>query len=285
MRDDTLNFRLFAIISQEQTMTVAAGRTFAVGSLLYSRAGLVNLFVWLIWGDFVMVLMESVAPSLVPLLLKNNGANNEEIIVIVSTLAMVMNACLNPVISYKSDRFRSRWGRAPTVHRPSRRHLSFFFLLAIPYAPEIFRALHSYAILARLFSLSPVPALILVFGGLVLGFQTFHLFVGTTYYYLVPDVVPQQLLGRFYALFRIAGHLALITFNYFIFGFSQGHMKMIFGSIAVAYGFFISFDVLAGQGRRLPAAPQRRIIRIGGAGFGTTPGNVSGLRPIIGGCF
>ncbi len=217
---------------------LSADRTLTVGSLLYTRAGLVNLFGWLIWGDFVMVMMESVAPSLVPLLLKSNGANNEEIVIIVSTLAMVMNACLNPVISYQSDRFRSRWGRRRpfiAVTTP----FVVFFLMAIPFAPEICRWLNSFGISARLLSLGPAPPLILVFAVLVLGFQTFHLFVGTTYYYLVPDVVPQQLLGRFYALFRIAGHLALITFNYFIFGLAQAHMKMIFVGVSLAYGFFI----------------------------------------------
>ncbi len=50
-------------------------------------------------------------PALLPILLKEHGATNKEIVIIVSTIFMVMNAALNPVISYQSDRFRSRWGR------------------------------------------------------------------------------------------------------------------------------------------------------------------------------
>jgi len=83
---------------------------FRVGTLVYSRAGLVTLFAWLLWGDFVYTLMENVMPSLLPMVLRDNGASNQAIAFIVSSIYMVVNAVANPIISYKSDRFRSRWG-------------------------------------------------------------------------------------------------------------------------------------------------------------------------------
>lgn len=211
---------------------------FTVGSLSYTRAALVALFGWLIWGDFVLALMEQVLPALLPLLLKSHAASDTEIVIIGSTLGMAMNAALNPIISYNSDRFRSRWGRRRpfiVVTTP----FVVFFLAAIPFAPEIFRWMNSHGFLARLLSLGPTPPLILVFALLVIGFQTFNMFISSVYSYLVPDVVPQHLVGRFFALFRLVGSLAVILFNYFIFGLATTHMKMIFVGIAVGYGFFI----------------------------------------------
>lgn len=219
-------------------MTAPSKRTFTVGSLVYTRAGLVTLFSWLIWGDFVFNLMELTLPNLLPLLLKSNGASNEEISVIVTTLAMAMNAALNPVISYNSDRFRSRWGRRRpfiVVTTP----FVVLFLAAIPFAPDVLRWMNSHGFLARLLAMGPAAPIILVFAGLVIGFQTFNMFVASVYAYLVADVVPLELMGRFVALFRLFGAGAGIVFNYFILGLAQTHMKMIFGAIALIYGVVI----------------------------------------------
>jgi maltose/moltooligosaccharide transporter len=219
-------------------MTATPGRTFTVGSLVYTRAGLITLFSWLIWGDFVFNLMEQILPSLLPLLLKSNGASNEEISVVVTTLAMVMNAALNPVISYQSDRFRSRWGRRRpfiVVTTP----FVVFFLAAIPFAPDVLRWMNSHGFLVRLLAMGPAAPIIIIFAALVVGFQTFNMFVAAVYAYLVPDVVPIELMGRFVALFRLFGALAGVTFNYFIFGLAQAHMKMIFGTTALVYGGII----------------------------------------------
>ena len=50
---------------------------FRVGTLRYTKAGLALVFVWLLWGDFVFTLMESVAPSIVPLRLKELGISDQ----------------------------------------------------------------------------------------------------------------------------------------------------------------------------------------------------------------
>ena len=104
---------------------------FRVGTLIYSRAGLVTLVAWLLWGDFVYTLMENVMPSLLPMLLRDNGASNQAIAFIVSSIYMVVNAVANPIISYKSDRFRSRWGR----RRPFILVTTPFVLLLLDYWP------------------------------------------------------------------------------------------------------------------------------------------------------
>ena len=213
-------------------------QVYRAGTLVYTRAGLVTLFGWLLWGDFIYTFMESVLPSLLPVLLKDHGANNREIAVI-GTIYMVANAVLNPIISYKSDRFRSRWGRRrPFIFVTT--PFVVIFLSAIPYAPEILGAVQQFPGFGSVLAKSPVAPLILMFGLLVAGFQIFNMFISSVYYYLIPDVVPEDHLGRFYGLFRVFGSLAGILFNYFAFGYADTHMKEIFVISAIVYGVFIT---------------------------------------------
>jgi len=213
-------------------------KVFTVGSLIYTRAGLLSLFGWLLWGDFILTLMESVMPSLTPLLLKTHGASNREIVFIGSTIFMILNSALNPIISYQSDRLRSRWGRRRpfiVVTTP----FVVLFLAAIPFAPEILSGIRSVGILDRLLSISPLAPLILMFIFLVAGFQAFNMFISSVYYYLIPDVVPKEFLGRFYSLFRVFGAAAGMGYNYFIFGTAETHMRSIFVLTSLVYGFAI----------------------------------------------
>ncbi len=216
-----------------------AERTFLVGTLSYNRAGLAVLFGWLLWGDFIFSFMEGVMPALLPILLKEHGATNKEIVIIVSTIFMVMNAALNPVISYQSDRFRSRWGRRRPFIFVTAPFVAFFLVL-IPFGPDIAQKLATSEVIAEWFSWSGVSPVILVCGGLVVGFQAFNMFIASVYYYLIPDVVPKDHLGRFYGLFRICGALAGVFFNYFVFGLAETHFKEIFGITAIAYVTVIS---------------------------------------------
>jgi maltose/moltooligosaccharide transporter len=211
---------------------------YTVGTLVYTRAGLITLFGWLLWGDFIFNLMENVMPNLVPLILKDHGASNKAIAIIVTTLYSAANAVMNPIISYRSDRYRSRWGR----RRPfivATTPMVVLFLAAIPFGPEILHALSGVGWVSHLLSTSPVTPIVLVIGFLVLGFQIFHMFVASVYYYLIPDVVPDQFLGRFYGMFRVFGSAAGFVFSYFIFGHAETWMRQIFVSIALIYGVCI----------------------------------------------
>lgn len=58
---------------------------FAIGSLTYTKAGLITLFLFPRWGDFSFTLMETVVPSILPLKFKAIGAG------------------INPWISFRSD--------------------------------------------------------------------------------------------------------------------------------------------------------------------------------------
>ena len=84
---------------------------FRAGTLTYTKGSLAVLFFWLLWGDFCYVLMESVGPSIIPLKYKALGASNTEVGLILGTIPATLYMVLNPIVSFQSDRFRSRWGR------------------------------------------------------------------------------------------------------------------------------------------------------------------------------
>src|ERR1035437_8927229 len=78
------------------------------GPLTYTKKALVILFAWLLWGDFCFMLMETVAPSIIPIKLKDLGASNTLIMIITATLPSVLTLVVCPWVSFRSDRHRSR---------------------------------------------------------------------------------------------------------------------------------------------------------------------------------
>ena len=88
-----------------------SGKTWTCGTLVYTKVGLLMLFTWLLWGDFCYTLMESVVPSILPLKLKALGAPNWLMGLILTTAPCGVAMTVGPWVSFKSDRFRSRWGR------------------------------------------------------------------------------------------------------------------------------------------------------------------------------
>lgn len=225
---------------------------FRVGTLVYNRASLIVLFSWMLWGSFVLAMMEIVMPSLLPIVLRDNGASNKAIGFIVSSLYMIINTIANPIISYKSDRYRSRWGR----RRPFILATTPFVVLLlalIPFAPEISRALENVGWLAKLLQNSPITTLVLVSGILVATFQIFNMFIASINYYLVVDVVPEVFIGRYASLSQIFGASAGFVFNYFIFGMAKMYMQEIFIGIALIYGVFITIMCLNVKEGEYPA--------------------------------
>lgn len=207
---------------------------YTCGTLRYTPATLTVLFGWLLWGDFTMCLMESL-PGLLIMQLKDYHISNQAIGFLMTTIFTVANTVLNPVLSYSSDRTRTRWGR----RRPYLLFATPFvtlFLVLIPWAPQITNALLKIDAARAFLELFPFTPLVLVFGVLIALFQIFHMFIGTAYYYLIPDTVPEPFIGRFYGLFRVVGLLGGMLFYWFVFGKAHAHMQLIFAVFAILYG-------------------------------------------------
>jgi Na+/melibiose symporter-like transporter len=213
---------------------------FTCGTLRYAPAALAVLFAWLLWGDFTMAIMESM-PSLLIMQLKDYNISNSACAVLMVTIYTVCNIALNPILSYSSDRYRSRWGR----RRPFLMFATPFvtlFLILIPWSPEITAALMKVGWTRAALGLFPGAPLVFVFGFTIVGYQIFNMFIATTYYYLIPDTVPEPFIGRFYGLFRLFGTAAGIVFDVFIYGHAHAHMRLLYAVFALLYA--VSFTLM-----------------------------------------
>ncbi|MGE4565779.1 MAG: MFS transporter, partial [Victivallaceae bacterium] len=86
-------------------------KTWSVGTLTYTRGKLVLLFFLLLAGDFVWALRDRSIGPITQLLFKNYGASDFLNGLMLSSIPCVIGMVLGPIISYRSDRFRSRLGR------------------------------------------------------------------------------------------------------------------------------------------------------------------------------
>ena len=204
---------------------------FHVGTLSYSRLGLLSLFLLLLWGDFCFTLMETVVPSILPLKFNAIGAPNWALGLIVVTIPNLMNAFINPIISFRSDRFRSKWGRRIPFLAGATPFLVIFLIL-LGYSEPICHWVHATVLGGRFTELN---ILMVVIGVFMVGFQFFNLFITSVYYYFFNDVVPDAFLARFMALFRMVGTGAGASYSFFALKYANTHMGVIFLVAGVLY--------------------------------------------------
>jgi MFS family permease len=228
------------LIGVGQGASQGSADRFTCGTLRYTPATLAVLFGWLLWGDLTMCLMEWTSGLLV-MQLGDLKVSNQATAVLMSTIATLSNVILNPVISYSSDRYRSRWGR----RRPFLMFATPFvtlFLILVPWSPEICDGILGVPWLRALLERLPFAPIVLVYGILIGCFQIFNMFIATVYYYLIPDTVPEPVIGRFYAWFRIFSLTAGILFNWFIYGHAHAHLRLLFAAFGLLYA--VSFGLM-----------------------------------------
>lgn len=204
---------------------------FKVGTLVYTKASLVTLCLFLLWGDFCFTLMEAVVPSILPVKFNAIGAPNWALGLILTTIPNLMNVVINPFVSFRSDRFRSKWGRRIPFLAGATPFIVLFLVL-LGYSEPIGLWLHG-TVLGGMGS--EMTCLVVVIGVFMVCFQFFNLFVTSVFYYLFNDVVPQAFLARFMALFKMVSVGAWSFYNYFVFKYANTHMQEIFLAGGVLY--------------------------------------------------
>jgi len=232
---------------QENHSVTHSGSTqklYRCGTLTYTSIGLMMLFVWLLWGDFVYVIMEDVLPNLMPLKFQALGASNLEMALVGSTIPTIVYSVMNPVISFKSDRFRSRWGRRIPLIAVTILPI-VICLVGVAYSEPIGGWLHGKLDLMH-YHLSSKSVILITIGGMLACFSFFNTFVNTVFWYLFNDVVPEHLLARFMSWFRLVSQLSNSAFCFWILPWADPrspmfdtYMKWIFlgGAILYLVGF------------------------------------------------
>ncbi len=226
--------------------------SFSVGTLVYSKAGLASLFMWLLWGDFCFTLMETVVPSIVPLRLKELQAPNWIIGLVLVTIPSILNVILNPIISTTSDRHRGRFGRRIPFMLFTAPFISITLCL-MAFSTELGVWFHRMIGAATGYSPAAVTVgIIAVAMGL---FKFSDTFVNTVFWYFFNDVVPHNVMGRFFSLFRIVGASAGVIYNYFVFQYALIHLRLIFLLVAGLYFFgFTLMCLMVKEGQYPPIA-------------------------------
>jgi MFS family permease len=244
----------------------ASGKTWHCGTLVYTKVGLFLLFSFLLWGYFCNQLMQTVVPSILPLKLKALGAPNIIIGLFVSSIPSILALFMNPYISFKSDRLRSKWGRRIPFILFSMPFLCVSMIF-LAFSEDIARMLHNSGCFANL---SPAMAAIIVIGVFIVAFQFFDQFIGSVFMYIFNDVVPVSFVGRFMGLMQIIGGAAGFLYNYFIFKYADSHMREIFTGAAILYFIGIGMMCLCvKEGQYPPVTDQEREQSRGLAGFKT----------------
>ncbi len=89
----------------------APRRTWSVGTLTYTSAGLVVLFCWLLAGDYAWSMKERAVNPMAQVMLRSFTAPDWLVGLLVGSVPAAIGMILSPVISVRSDRHRGKWGR------------------------------------------------------------------------------------------------------------------------------------------------------------------------------
>jgi maltose/moltooligosaccharide transporter len=205
-------------------------RLFRVGSLQYTQRELYVLFFWLMWNDFMIMLLEQPG-QFGSLLQLANGATYTQISIF-ATLATLLTFWINPVFSTWSDRTRTPWGR--------RRPFLFFttpplglLIMVVPYMPTLHHYLMRYSWAVAFFRHVPMNGSVFMLGVVGLLLAISNAIVLAIFSYLYWDVVPVEVLGRFTSLAKIVTAVLTIGWNFFFLGMAQTHMKAVCVGIAL----------------------------------------------------
>ena len=210
-----------------------SGSEFKVGTLTYNNRSLMKVFFWVLWGNFFYAFMQGqILFNVLPLQFKNIGFSPVALILLATTLPSIVYMVVTPIISYKSDRTRTRWGRRLPYLALTTPFVGLFFVL-IGYAGPIKEAVEHWSFFAEPrnilgIQITAMTAAMACIAFITVGFAFFNDFISGIYYSLVADVVPRETIGRFQAISNMVGSLSGLIFNAFVFQYAESHTKEIY---------------------------------------------------------
>lgn len=229
----------------------APERRWKVGTLTYTKGGLVVLFAWLLWGDFAWMIKERAAMPIAQLLLRQLQASDFFVGLAVGSVPAALAMVLGPIISVRSDRHRGRWGRRiPYLLVPT--PFMVLGIVGLAFAPRLGVALDGW-----MGASSPgVHACRLIAFSFFWGlFEIFTTIANAVFNALIADVVPDVVAGRFFGMFRAIGLLSGIVFNLWGIGIAEQHMTAILIGVGLVYGIGFALMCLRVKEGEYPPAP------------------------------
>ena len=216
-------------------------KTYVCGTLKYSSFGLLMVCFWLMVGFFVFILTTAVVPAIMPLKLKMLHASDTSMGIILTTIGGILNVIVRPIVNFKSDRYRSRWGRRIPFIILTLPMMCLAWLL-FAYVDDIGALL--YDRIAWLARLSPTTVVIWLIAGIIFIYQFFLMFVGSVIFYIFNDVIPTQFLARFMGFINVASTGAQFIFQYFIFKYAETYFSWIMIGTCIIYAIGVGLMCL-----------------------------------------
>ncbi len=246
-----------------------------VGTLVYTSGGLVALFIWLLFGDFAWSMRDRSVGPMAHWYLKQLGVSNLLFGILVSSFPALVGLILGPIVSMKSDRHRGKWGRRIPfllVTTP----IAALGMIGLALTPFLAKWVHGVLDkghplgdwMQRAFENNAtgvwflaqmrdeVVIAILCFGVFWAAFEFATIAGQAVFGGLINDVVPKELLGRFYGLFRAVSLIDGIIFNYWIIGHVPTHFTLILCCIGVFYGVAFTWVCLKVKEGDYPPPPE-----------------------------
>jgi len=235
-------------------------RFWHAGSIVYTGAGLAILFGWLLLGDFAWQLKERSVTTTAQLVLKKFEASNFFSGLLIGSIPAAIGMILGPIVSVRSDRHRGRWGRRiPFLLVP----LPFVVvsMAGLAFAPAIGGWLHAWLGVS---SPGLGPCVLGTFAAFWCVFEVFSTIANSVVGGLINDVVPQEVIGRFFGMFRMVSLIDGIIFNALIVKHAEEYFFWVFIGTGLFYG--IGFTVMClnvKEGEYPPPEPLDTATRFG----------------------
>lgn len=226
-------------------------RVWRAGTLVYTSGGLAALFIWLLWGDFAWSMKDRAIVPVAQLMLRQFGATDFVVGMLVGSLPAALGFIIGPVVSVKSDNHRGRWGRRiPYLLIPTP-------IIAISMAGLACTAPLAEWLHGALGASSPGESMcrLAVFGFFWTSFEIFQTIAQSVLGGLINDVVPQELIGRFFGLFRAVSLIAGMIFNFVLIDHAEEHYRWIFLGLGLLYGVGFTLMCLFVKEGAYPAPP------------------------------
>ncbi len=227
-------------------------RTYTCEGLTYNWPKLLGAMGLILLGFFTYTLCLAFVPSIMPLKLgRELGADNKTIAFIMSTIGQVFNITICPMVSFQSDRFRSkRWGRRiPFILFTMPMMCAAWLLFAFVDSEADFLS----AALEPWCSIAPTTMAIVLIGIIMAFYQFFLMYVGSVIYYIYNDTIPAQFLARFVGLIHVVCGLANVLFSFFVFQYGLTHFRILLLGTIVVYTLGVGAMCLFLREPRFPA--------------------------------
>ena len=205
---------------------------YQVGTLSYTRRGLVRLFSWLLWGDLAWSIRDRSVGAVLQLLLRQFHASDTLAGLLSGTFPAVINLTVGPIISFRSDHYRSRRGRRLPFLLFSA-PAAALSIVGLGFSPWLGAALHR-----ALGAHSPglFPSVLAVLALLWIAFDAATTVTNAIFGALINDVVPHLVIGRFYGLIRAVSLLVGAAFYFWLLEKAAAHYQWMFAAVGAIYG-------------------------------------------------